>query len=89
MRLLETEVHFVDVPDKKKKRIGKFLQRHGSRSGRKGRIMAKCVSCGADVILEMSDHYGMEGVCEKCGRVKEWRGMPGGISLFEWNKGRR
>lgn len=62
--------------------------RHGSRSSSKGRIVTSC-PCGGILRIKLSDHYNFIAICENCGNIKEEHRMPGGISLFEMNKGRR
>ena len=64
-------------------------QRHGSRSTSKGRIVARC-PCGGVFEIVSSDRYNLVAVCSKgCGNMRDDHWMPGGISLFEMNKGRR
>lgn len=62
--------------------------RHGSKSTSKGKVVAKC-PCGGVLQIVMTDHYNLVAECDKCGNVREERRMPGGISLFEIDKGRR
>ena len=63
--------------------------RHGSRSSSKGRIAKQC-PCGGELIVKLSDHYNFIAECNRgCGNMREEHRMPGGISLFEINKGRR
>ena len=63
--------------------------RHGSRSTSKGRITTRC-PCGGELIIKMSDHYNLIAECNRgCGNVKEEHRMPGGVGLFEMDKGRR
>lgn len=63
-------------------------QRHGSRSTSKGRIASKC-PCGGVLRIKTSDHYNLVAICDDCGNMRDEHRMPGGISLFDMNKGRR
>lgn len=62
--------------------------RHGSRSTSKGKIVTLC-SCGGVLRVKMVDHYNFVAICDICGTMRDEHRMPGGISLFEMNKGRR
>jgi hypothetical protein len=62
--------------------------RHGSRSSSKGRIAASC-PCGGVLRVKMSDHYNFVAICDICGNMRDEHRMPGGISLFEMNKGKK
>lgn len=62
--------------------------RHGSRSTSKGRIVTSC-SCGGVLRIKLSDHYNFVAICDICGNIREERRMPGGISLFEMDRGRK
>jgi len=63
--------------------------RHGSKSSSKGRIVSHC-PCGGEFIIKMSDHYNLIAECNKgCGNIKDECRMPGGVSLFDIDKGRR
>lgn len=62
--------------------------RHGSRSTSKGKIVKSC-RCGGAIKIILSDHYNLVAVCEICGSMREEHSMPGGISLFMMDKGRR
>lgn len=62
--------------------------RHGSRSTSKGKIVAAC-NCGGYVKIVMTDHYNFESICSRCGKMIEEHRFPGGLSLFDWDKGRR
>ena len=62
--------------------------RHGSRSTSKGKIVHTC-TCGGVLRIKLSDHYNFIAICDICGNMREEHRMPGGISLFEFNKGRR
>lgn len=62
--------------------------RHGSRSSSRGRIAKSC-SCGGVLIVQMSDHYNFIAICGECGNMIDDHRMPGGISLFEMDKGKR
>lgn len=63
--------------------------RHGSRSSSKGRITSGC-PCGGVLKIVMSDHYNLVAVCDRgCGNMREEHRMPGGVGLFEMDKGRR
>jgi ssDNA-binding Zn-finger/Zn-ribbon topoisomerase 1 len=63
--------------------------RHGSRSTSKGKIVKSCPTCGGVIILKMSDHYNMVAWCDNCGNMKDEHRLPGGLSLHQWDKGRR
>ncbi len=62
--------------------------RHGSRSTSKGKIVKSC-PCGGVLKITLCDHYNFVAICEICGNIREEHRLPGGISLFEANKGRR
>ncbi len=62
--------------------------RHGSRSTSKGKIVISC-PCGGVLRVKMVDHYNFVAICDDCGNMKDEHRMPGGISLYEMNKGRR
>jgi hypothetical protein len=63
--------------------------RHGSRSTSKGRIAAAC-PCGGRLIIKMSDRYNFVCECDRdCGNIRDERRTPGGISLFDIDKGKR
>lgn len=62
--------------------------RHGSRSTSKGKIVQFC-HCGGVLKIKLSDHYNLVAICEICGNMREEHRMPGGISLFMMDKGRR
>lgn len=62
--------------------------RHGSRSTSKGKIVSRC-PCGGVLRIVMVDHFNFVAECIICGNMKDDHRMPGGISLFEMDKGRR
>lgn len=62
--------------------------RHGSRSSAKGRIVKSC-DCGGVLRIKWSDHYNFVAICDICGKMRDDHRMPGGISLFEMDKGKR
>lgn len=62
--------------------------RHGSRSSSRGKIVKLC-PCGGVLRIELSDHYNFVAICNICGNMRDEHRMPGGISSFEMNKGRR
>lgn len=61
--------------------------RHGSRSTSKGKIVAPCI-CGGLLRITATDHYNFESACDHCGNMREEHRVHG-ISLYEWDKGRR
>lgn len=63
--------------------------RHGSRSSSKGRIVGGCPECGGVIRIKMTDHYNLVGWCDKCGKMRDEHYLPGGLSLFDWDRGRR
>lgn len=63
--------------------------RHGSRSTSKGKIVSSC-PCGGVLRIKMIDHYNLVAICDKgCGNMRDEHRLPGGISLFKVDKGRR
>lgn len=62
--------------------------RHGSRSSSKGRIVKSC-DCGGVLVVKWVDHYNFVAICDICGNMRDEHRMPGGISLFEMDKGKR